>query len=144
MNIQTSHLLEITTNNYEGERVGKIFRRSILKKYFENTILFCILNTFWKVFYFVIFKILSKSILFGIFKILSKSILHNSAYGTIYKSLPFQTVIHVYFGFPWKSGPYVIIWTKQMHVIKWTVKIWSNPFISFICFQHMGTLHQWL
>ena len=63
MNTQTSHLLEITTDNCEGERVWKIFCRSILKKYFENTILFCIWNTFWKVFYFVIFKILSKSIL---------------------------------------------------------------------------------
>jgi hypothetical protein len=53
--------------------------KSILKKYFENTILFCIWNTFWRVFYFLIFKILPKSILFGIFKILLKSILHNTA-----------------------------------------------------------------
>ena len=56
MNIQTSHLLEITTDNCEGERVGKIFWGSILKKYFENTILFCIWNTFWKVFLFCYYQ----------------------------------------------------------------------------------------
>ena len=67
MNIQTSHLLEITTDNCEGER-------GVFWKYYF--ILY--LKYFLKSIYFIIFKILLKCILFDIFKILLKSILHNT------------------------------------------------------------------
>jgi hypothetical protein len=46
--------------------------QSIFEKYFQNAILFVFEITFWKLFY------------FGIFKILLKSILHNTV--CIYKS----------------------------------------------------------
>ena len=75
MNIQTSHLSEITTDNYEGERVWKIFWRSILKSilkilfYFVFEILLkSILFCYFKILFYFVFEILLKSILFCYFQ----------------------------------------------------------------------------
>src|SRR5690242_16684307 len=58
--------------------LAHVFYKTIFKNYFENSILFCILKIFLKLFYFDILKIVFLHYFIFCFKILFKSILPNT------------------------------------------------------------------